>query len=238
MHGFWGEPGEPTVLFVHGAGGDHQFWTAQTRALARPDRTTVAIDLPGHGASEGTAEGGMATRTAAVEAFLDHHPGDDVTLVGHSMGAAVALDVAARRDVAGLALLGTGAAMRVNADIVAALRSGDEAMLDRWVGWLFARDESDERRAFAKATVLAIGRDVLVADLEAVAAWSGPRDVGTVPSLVISAEQDRMTPPDDGRALAELLGAEYRLVDDGHMFPQTSHRETNRLLAEFLDRAG
>src|SRR5690606_5971575 len=109
------------------------------RALAAPGRSVVAIDLPAHGATPASATGGIAGYAAAVEAVLDELDTASVVLVGHSMGAVVALDVAERRTIDAMALLGTGAEMTVNPAIISALRDADEAMLDRWVSWLFAR---------------------------------------------------------------------------------------------------
>ena len=43
----------PTVVFVHGAGLDHTVWALQTRYFAHHGRGVLALDLPGHGRSEG-----------------------------------------------------------------------------------------------------------------------------------------------------------------------------------------
>src|SRR5690606_33345481 len=44
------QPDQPTVVFVHGAGGSSLTWIYQIRAL-RKRLNCVAIDLPGHGKS-------------------------------------------------------------------------------------------------------------------------------------------------------------------------------------------
>ena len=43
--------GSAPVVFVHGAGGDHQHWLLQVRAFRQSP--SYALDLPGHGRSEG-----------------------------------------------------------------------------------------------------------------------------------------------------------------------------------------
>lgn len=49
----------PVVVFVHGAGMDHTVWALQTRWFAWHGYSVLAIDLPGHGKSEGPALGSI-----------------------------------------------------------------------------------------------------------------------------------------------------------------------------------
>ena len=46
-------PGQPLALFVHGAGLDHTVWAQHSRWLAFHGWNVSALDLPGHGRSEG-----------------------------------------------------------------------------------------------------------------------------------------------------------------------------------------
>ena len=106
-------PTLPSVIFIHGAGMDHTVWTLQTRFFAHHGRNVLALDLPGHGRSEGPAldvdrrAGRLGRprprcRSASPKAAL----------VGHSMGALTALEAAARAPgrVWALALLGVARA--------------------------------------------------------------------------------------------------------------------------------
>src|SRR5690606_27252335 len=43
----------PVVVFLHGAGMDHSVWSMQSRYLAHHDHAVLALDIPGHGFSEG-----------------------------------------------------------------------------------------------------------------------------------------------------------------------------------------
>ena len=49
------DPDLPAVIFVHGAGMDHTIWALQTRWFAWHGYGVLAIDLPGHGKSDGPA---------------------------------------------------------------------------------------------------------------------------------------------------------------------------------------
>lgn len=101
----------PAALLLHANAGSARDWGRIAAALAGGSRV-YALDLRGHGASPRPAPGGYAPSAAArdVLEFLDALGLDDVVLVGHSWGAAVALaavvDVSGRaRRISGLALL-------------------------------------------------------------------------------------------------------------------------------------
>ena len=61
-------PDRATLLFIHGSGESARLWDAQVRALADAFNT-VALDLPGHGGSDGPGLETIEGYTAAVMAF-------------------------------------------------------------------------------------------------------------------------------------------------------------------------
>ena len=48
-------PEQRTVLFIHGAANDHSVWALQSRYFAYHGFNVLAVDLPGHGKSDGPA---------------------------------------------------------------------------------------------------------------------------------------------------------------------------------------
>jgi len=103
-----GAPGRP-VLFVHGLGGSSRQWQAQLAHL-RPTRRAVALDLRGHGDSEPAGDPSAYTLegyVADLAAVADAVELERFVLVGHSLGATVALEYAALNPerVAGLLLV-------------------------------------------------------------------------------------------------------------------------------------
>jgi len=88
--------GTPTLVFVHGWCGDRALWRTTLDALGREHRV-VALDLAGHGASEARREAWTLESLAGdVVAVVQATGSDDVILVGHSLGAPVALLAAPR----------------------------------------------------------------------------------------------------------------------------------------------
>jgi pimeloyl-ACP methyl ester carboxylesterase len=86
--------GEPAVLLVHGWCGNAEYWRAQIDAL-KSRYTVVALDLAGHGASGANrTDWSLANYAADVAAVARQIPNAHLVLVGHSMGADVALAAA------------------------------------------------------------------------------------------------------------------------------------------------
>ncbi|HKA03209.1 MAG TPA: alpha/beta fold hydrolase, partial [Acidimicrobiales bacterium] len=90
-----GEQGD-VVLLVHGYGGDRNSWLFLQEPLAARYRV-YALDLPGHGTSaKDVGDGTLDVLAGAVTGVLDALGAGRAHLVGHSMGGAVVLAVAAR----------------------------------------------------------------------------------------------------------------------------------------------
>lgn len=82
-----------TILFLHGLGLNKNFWSS-TIAHLSPFRC-IAVDLPGHGESRNiSCNGTMSAYAAAVRECIEKNHLNDVTLVGHSMGAQIAMILA------------------------------------------------------------------------------------------------------------------------------------------------
>jgi pimeloyl-ACP methyl ester carboxylesterase len=98
----------PPLLLIHGLGGDRRSFGPILPALtARHD--VLAPELPGHGrapdlAGEVTVDG----LADALEGFIDAHGLDGVDVVGSSLGARLALELARRGRVGTTIALGPG----------------------------------------------------------------------------------------------------------------------------------
>jgi pimeloyl-ACP methyl ester carboxylesterase len=86
--------GAPPIVFVHGFGCSHTDWAAQIEHFS-PRHMTIAVDLPGHGATPAPAEpASIALCGAEVAALLRARSVPPAVLVGHSMGCRVVLEAA------------------------------------------------------------------------------------------------------------------------------------------------
>lgn len=88
-----GDPGQPTVVLLHGLFGSSANWGAIARHLAARHRVLVP-DLRNHGQSPHHRDNAYPAMAGDVLALLDHQQIDKAILVGHSMGGKVAMHLA------------------------------------------------------------------------------------------------------------------------------------------------
>jgi pimeloyl-ACP methyl ester carboxylesterase len=131
------DPAKPTVAFVHGAGLDHSWFGLQSRYFGYHGRNVLAVDLPGHGRSDGPPLDRIEAMADWVMRLLDAAKIERASMVGHSMGALTALECAARHParVERIALLGAAYPMKVTEAFLEAARANDRAAYDMSTIW-------------------------------------------------------------------------------------------------------
>ncbi len=225
-------PGRRTLLWLHGAGMDHTVWALQARAKAFAEWNSLAPDLPGHGGSEGDAPSSIDAAAGWLLRLLDALELDRAALVGHSMGALIALAAAARASdrVERLALLGAAARMPVHPKLLAAARDDLPGAASTIADWgLGAAAKLSGGGTPGVSLVQAARRlversrpGVLARDLGACDSYAGGEAHAAAvgcPTLVLAGAADRMTPARQGQRLAELVrGARCVVIPAaGHM---------------------
>lgn len=88
--------GRIAVVMLHGVGGGKEAFRPQIQPLAEAGYRAIAWDMPGYGESPAIAPCDMAGLAAALVALLDRLDIERAALLGHSMGAMVALEAVAR----------------------------------------------------------------------------------------------------------------------------------------------
>ena len=229
----------PPVVFVHGAGGTHQHWLYQVRDL--PHSPTYAPDLPGHGRSEGQGRDSVAAYGDWLVAFLDGIGADRAVLVGHSMGGAIAQDVALRHAarVAGLGLVATGARLRVAPAILDGIRQDPEAAVRLICDFAFGPETSPEMVRLGRRQMGSIPPEVLYGDFAACNAFTVMDRLGeiTAPAFVLCGTQDHLTPSKYSVYLRDHIeGAMLHLVEGaGHMVMVERPHAVIEALSSFVE---
>ncbi|HEX9398421.1 MAG TPA: alpha/beta hydrolase [Burkholderiales bacterium] len=239
------DPKKPTVVFVHGAGLDHSWFGLQSRYFGYHGWNVLALDLPGHGRSEGPpipTIGGMA---GFLFEFLTSLNIQKATIVGHSMGSLVALECAARHPerVERIALIGVAYPMRVGTEFLDAARRDHCDAFDMETIWGHAAQVPLGGNpnpgmwmygdTLARLRRLAPG--VLYNDLKACNDFELKGDI-RCPALLILGKRDVMTPPKNAASLAlKLNPSSSRIVEtSGHSLMAEAPDATLDALAEFL----
>lgn len=211
------ERDRPTALFIHGAGHDHSVWMLQTRYFAHHGWNVIAPDLPGHGRSSGPALQSIEDLAHWIITLAYKLDAERPVVIGHSMGALIALQVAATAPelVSQLALVGVVAPMPVAPALLDATlseRDKAHALINQWS---FAPHSQIGASGVPGMNLTALNErlmerqapGVLHTDMAACNAYRAGFDAASqvrCPTLLLSSAQDRMTPP---RALAPLTAA-------------------------------
>lgn len=237
-----------TLIFVHGAGFDHTIWVMPARYFARHGWRVVALDLPGHGRSQGQALTSIAQMADWLAQVIDAvSPNQQASVVGHSMGSLVAMSLAARHanKVQKLALLGTSAPMPVADVLLNAALDNDQAAIDMTNTWSHSARGSLGSSQNPGVSNLHIGERLLQqagagvfhTDLAACNGFTadGLAEVKQ-PTLVIIGDEDKMTPPRAGLAVADQLPnvQQRRLAGCGHSMLSEQPNQVLDELAAFL----
>lgn len=215
-----GDPGNPTLILLHGGGAASRTWKQQFSGLG--DRFhLVAPDLPGFGRSPGPVS--MEESARAVAELVDRFA--PVYLCGYSMGAFVAAQVAAERPE------GVRRLILCAADIKPAETGRRQMRFYRSrLGWWLMRAVSD------LPTRAALSEMVDQVELADLTGWL-PRI--QAPTLVLCGRRDRACFP-DAQPMADAIPNAMATVvpHTGHLLPITHAKAFNAIVGGFLAAAG
>jgi pimeloyl-ACP methyl ester carboxylesterase len=224
----------PAILFVHGWLGSWRYWVPSMQALS-PRYRAYALDLWGFGDSGKRPERyALEAQTALLPRFMDQLGIARAAVVGHALGAAVALRFAAERPEMVTRLMLVSAPV-VGPAISARLGSqGAPALLD----WLLGRDPAVEQLGVEAGKSDPPAREVSLRALMAADLRPHMAQV-RAPCLLVHGERDpAIAPPTDG-LFPETEAAFHRiLLEESRHFPMLEEAaKFNRLLADFLESA-
>lgn len=236
----------PLVLLIHGVGLRAEVWGPQMGRLAATHRV-LAVDLPGHGESDGLPGvpelGDYVGWAAGVLAAVG-----PASVVGHSMGALIALGLAVERPdlVQRVALIcgvyrrdaAARAAVLARAGEIAAERGDMAGPLDRWfgadeaglrgqvAGWLGAVSQAGYSAAYG-----AFARGDAV--------YAGRLDRVRCALLALTGDADANSTPDMARGMAAAAGGRAVVIaGHRHMVPLTAADQVNAALQDWLAMEG
>jgi pimeloyl-ACP methyl ester carboxylesterase len=240
------DPRKPTVVFVHGAGLDHSTFGLQSRYFGYHGHNVLALDLPGHGRSEGPPLPSIEKMGDWVLKAVEENSLEKCSIVGHSMGALIALECANRQParVERIALIGVAYPMKVSEAFLDAARRNDSSAYDMETIWGHAAQAPLSGNpnpgmwmygdSLARLRRLAPG--VLYNDLRACNGYVSEFENVKCPVLMVLGRRDVMTPPRSAATLLEKIpSAKSKLVElSGHSLMAEAPDATLDALIEFL----
>jgi len=226
------------LVFLHGSGSNSSVWSYQYAKLHR-QFDVAAVNLPGHGASGGHGEQDIAGYVSHVKDIIETLELTRPILIGHSMGAAVALSFAATcpQEISAIVSVGGSATLPVNPDILDGLMKNPDAALDLICKFSLAKENRPRLYDALRTSMSSSGIGILAGDMRACDKVNLTADLAkiTVPALVVCGAQDKMTPPETSKALAAgISGARLALIEGaGHMVMMEKPDEFNDALTNF-----
>lgn len=210
------------ILFLHGSGVDHRLFDEQLRFFSVA-HTPIALDLPGHGRSDGEALETVKGCREIVEAFVRALKLAPIVLCGHALGGAIAVEYTAKRprEVEGIVLIDTGVTFPTAADDATEFARDPTAYRKRRL----RRGLTDRTPEFVAEKLMAARQETsdrsYLRDLRASAEWDGSTRLTQVhvPALIVYGEDDPLL-SQAGAMLEAMPQASFDTVPLARHFPQ------------------
>lgn len=248
----------PCVVLVHGALNDHSVWGLQSRYLAHHGHAVLAVDLPGHGRSDGPALASVEAMADWIVALLDALAVQRATIVGHSMGSLIGLEAAARlgERAQGLVMVGTAYPMTVSPALLDSSRDEppkamalDNVFAHSTIAakpsapgpgtWLHGAAMALKHRMQDRYAAAHGGASLFHIDFSACNAYAGAEAAAghlRCPVRFVLGARDQMTAPRMAAGLARLLKADIVQLAAGHSLMTEAPDGVLNAIWTFLDK--
>jgi pimeloyl-ACP methyl ester carboxylesterase len=240
LHEGAAEGEKPNVVLIHGAGGNYLYWPPEVRRLL--GYRVYALDLPGHGKSEGRGHQSISMYAESVLHWMEELELFAAVFVGHSMGSGVVISLALDHPlhVAGLGLIGAGARLRVNPDLLESSASPTTFYnaVETVVSWSFCEKSPPRMLELAAQRMEETRPSVLHGDFLACDDFDASERIAEIrkPALVLCGAEDKMTPQRSAQFLASSMpNAQLEIIPDaGHMVMLEQPQAVASALERFL----
>lgn len=230
-----------SLVFVHGSGGDREDWRDQLIGLA-PSATVVAIELPGHGKSDGPGESSVTAYADWVSDFVEVLRLSNVMLVGCSLGSAITQWIALNGKpwLKAIGLVGAGARLRVHPSFLEGLKKEDgSGALALLADFCLSPKTGDPLRSSLDQKMRSVSPDIVYGDLKACDEFDVMDRVKEIeiPTWIIVGQDDRLTPPKYAQFLhKEIKDSVLNVVEKaGHLISLEAPDVFNGLLKSFIE---
>lgn len=232
----------PPLILIHGAGGNLLSWHPYIRRLAHV--RVYALDLPGHGKSQGETRQSIEAYAGDVAAFMSALQIEKGIIAGLSMGSGIALTLGLEYAhlVQGLVLLGSGSKLRVAKEILET--SGNPQTFHSAVETInencFSAYAPPNLVQLSKQNMLGMSPLGLSNDFHACNQFDVSDQLTRIqtPTLIICGAEDVMTPPKFSQSLHEqIANSELHILEKtGHMVTLEQPEMVANLLTRFIEK--
>jgi len=232
-----------SIILLHGSGQSHVVWSLTVQYLADEGYNVFAIDLPGHGNSEGSSLKTIEDMAIWLNKTVNVIGIKDLTILGHSQGCLVALEYANKfpDNIKNLIFVAGSYQIPVNKSLIDLAKAGDMESLNLMMKWGYGYSKqfiggNPLQKILNSSREV---REVLAVDLEACNNYkNGINCIKKIkcPTFFIFGELDKMIKLEKGKEFSGLIpGSITHIIKDcGHMIILENAFEMREKIAEFL----
>jgi len=234
-----------TILLMHGSGLSHIVWSFHEQFYSTQGFNVLSVDLPGHGNSEGPSLQSIEEISDWIKSLMTKLNIEKIIIIGHSQGALVGIDFAARypKFILSLVLVAGSYKMPVNQDLIHYAEAGDEKAILLMMKWGYEGSKAFIGGNPVKKIINSSReiREILAVDLNACNNYKdGKESLKKIscPTLCIFGDLDKMVPLEVGNKMASMINkSETKIINNcGHMIIFEKAFEMRKLVKEFLTK--
>ena len=241
---------KPLIVFIHGSGLTHMCWVLQTRYFAFHGYSVLALDLPGHGLSEGDSLKTIEEQADWVKDVIEAVGVKEASLVGHSQGCLVTIECTAKNPdmIKTICLMGGAGAIPMNPLLLELAENNDSKAVDLMMDWAhgpsghFGGHPVPGLYHLNTGSMLVQSKEIkntLGVDFRACDNYKNGFESAkkiNVPSLCILGDEDKMCPVKEGEKLADKIKkSEVKIIEkSGHMMLLEEADKTLAILKKFI----
>jgi len=234
-----------TIVFLHGSGLSHIVWSLAEQYLSNQNYNVLALDLPGHGNSEGESLKSIEEISDWLEKVFNQLDISELIIVGHSQGCLEAIEYFFKypKKIKSIIFVGGSYKMPVNQDLIDLAEAGDDQAVKLMMKWGY---ENSKKFIGGNPVEKIINspkdiREILAVDLIACNKYkNGSEALKAIncPTLFIFGELDKMVNVEKGRKFASLVpNSKTQVIKDcGHMIMFEKAFEMREKISEFLKK--
>ena len=234
-----------TIILIHGSGQSHIVWSLTDQYLVDQGYNVFALDLPGHGNSEGPSLKSIEDMAVWLNDVIKALGIKDLTLLGHSQGCLISLEYVNKfpENIKNLIFVAGSYQIPVNKSLIDLANSGDFESLNLMMKWGYGYSKqfiggNPLQKILNSSREI---REVLAIDLIACNNYkNGINCVKKIklPTFFVFGELDKMIKLDKGKEFSGLIpGSKTHIIKEcGHMIILENAFEMREKIVEFLNK--
>ena len=233
----------PHLLFIHGAGGNKNQWIKQIDFFQKHGWGVVNLSLPSHGLSPSLESVSMDKYVEVVNELIIKQEFEYVSLIGHSMGGAIALNYVLQYNnpiIENLILIGTGAKLKVAPAIFEALETDFNLFLELLGNFAYHNNTPSQIKSSNEKTLRENKVEIFIKDFEICDIFDIRSELSkiTTKTLIIVGQDDQATPVRYSTYLHDNLKYSQLVVipEAGHYVFLEKPQDVNQQIYQFLTK--